>query len=172
MGRRTYYCDYCDRSFQDNIVSRKRHLDSASHQAAVRAHYDLFKDPLEALRSEAAKPMCQMWFRSGACTYGPRCKYKHTMIDLASLPPPVVQEESLPGPWVRVEKRRPLAKPKDEPAEPPAPTPAPAKRPATGPVPLWMIAAESGVLPSDLPPSMHPPPPGGWVLQGPPAEWG
>ena len=30
MGKR-YYCEYCNRAFQDNLVARKKHLNSLVH---------------------------------------------------------------------------------------------------------------------------------------------
>ncbi|TNN81270.1 Zinc finger matrin-type protein 5 [Liparis tanakae] len=43
MGRR-YYCDYCDRSFQDNMHNRKKHLNGVQHHRAKKAWYDYFRD--------------------------------------------------------------------------------------------------------------------------------
>ncbi len=42
MGKR-YFCDYCDRSFQDNLHNRKKHLNGVQHLRAKRAWYDLFR---------------------------------------------------------------------------------------------------------------------------------
>ncbi|GJN37810.1 hypothetical protein PR202_gb26801 [Eleusine coracana subsp. coracana] len=35
-----YYCDYCDKQFQDTPAARKRHLQGAQHQRARAAWYD------------------------------------------------------------------------------------------------------------------------------------
>ncbi|EOA97693.1 Zinc finger matrin-type protein 5 [Anas platyrhynchos] len=43
MGKR-YFCDYCDRSFQDNLHNRKKHLNGVQHLRAKRAWYDLFRE--------------------------------------------------------------------------------------------------------------------------------
>lgn len=42
MGKR-YYCDYCDRSFQDNMHNRKKHLNGVQHHRAKKAWFDHFK---------------------------------------------------------------------------------------------------------------------------------
>lgn len=38
MGRR-YYCDYCDKTFIDDIDARKKHINSALHQKIRNEHY-------------------------------------------------------------------------------------------------------------------------------------
>lgn len=45
MGKR-YYCDYCDRSFQDNMHNRKKHLNGVQHHRAKKAWFDHFKGEL------------------------------------------------------------------------------------------------------------------------------
>lgn len=42
MGKR-YYCDYCDRSFQDNMHNRKKHLNGVQHHRAKKAWFDNFR---------------------------------------------------------------------------------------------------------------------------------
>lgn len=42
MGKR-YYCDYCDRSFQDNMHNRKKHLNGVQHHRAKKAWFDHFR---------------------------------------------------------------------------------------------------------------------------------
>lgn len=38
MGKR-YFCDYCDRSFQDNLHNRKKHLNGLQHLKAKKLWY-------------------------------------------------------------------------------------------------------------------------------------
>ncbi|XP_023618734.1 zinc finger matrin-type protein 5 [Myotis lucifugus] len=45
MGKR-YFCDYCDRSFQDNLHNRKKHLNGLQHLKAKKAWYDMFREGL------------------------------------------------------------------------------------------------------------------------------
>lgn len=40
MGRR-YYCDYCDKSFIDDLGARKKHLQSAHHIKLRNIYYEL-----------------------------------------------------------------------------------------------------------------------------------
>lgn len=42
MGKR-YFCDYCDRSFQDNLHNRKKHLNGLQHLKAKKLWYDMFR---------------------------------------------------------------------------------------------------------------------------------
>lgn len=42
MGK-TYYCDYCDRFFKDDIEARKKHLSSLQHVANRESHYNAYK---------------------------------------------------------------------------------------------------------------------------------
>ena len=38
-----YYCDYCDKQFQDTPAARKRHLQGLHHHRARALWYDSFK---------------------------------------------------------------------------------------------------------------------------------
>lgn len=42
MGKR-YYCDYCDRSFIDDVEARKKHLQGMSHLRAKKLHYKAYR---------------------------------------------------------------------------------------------------------------------------------
>uniref|UniRef100_K7FBK2 Zinc finger matrin-type protein 5 n=1 Tax=Pelodiscus sinensis TaxID=13735 RepID=K7FBK2_PELSI len=61
MGKR-YFCDYCDRSFQDNLHNRKKHLNGVQHLRAKKAWYDLFRgesgSSQDALRGEVCRKQC------------------------------------------------------------------------------------------------------------------
>lgn len=39
MGRR-YYCDYCNKTFIDDLDARKKHLQSAQHIKMRNIHYE------------------------------------------------------------------------------------------------------------------------------------
>ncbi|TKY52340.1 Zinc finger CCCH domain-containing protein 3 [Spatholobus suberectus] len=43
MPVRKYYCDYCDKQFQDTPADRKRHVQGIQHQQAKARWYDSFK---------------------------------------------------------------------------------------------------------------------------------
>lgn len=42
MGKR-YYCDYCDKTFPDNTLNRKKHNEGSFHQMMKNNYYAQFK---------------------------------------------------------------------------------------------------------------------------------
>ena len=38
-------------------------------------------DPMEILRDEQTKGICQKWLQTGSCAYGDQCKYSHLSND-------------------------------------------------------------------------------------------
>eukprot|EP00128_Syssomonas_multiformis_P005674 Colp12_sorted_trinity150504_noHs@26176 len=139
MGKR-YFCDYCNKSFMDNPLARKRHLESANHQLQVKLHYDSFKDPSQLLAEELKKQPCKRFQTTGTCDFGGRCKYGH-------VPKYMTQEQLFAsfatGPSANV---TPTAN------EFPVPT-DPDHQP---------FVAKLLQLPGGIPPSLMPPPPGGY----------
>ncbi|XP_064994772.1 zinc finger CCCH domain-containing protein 3-like isoform X2 [Musa acuminata AAA Group] len=124
-----YYCDYCDKQFQDTPAARKRHLQGLHHHRARALWYDSFKEPhgapLFQPYGSLAKGVCHHFVRTGVCKYGDTCKYFHPKQDVLN------------------------------------PTPA-----VTG-----NIINQGGISWGNLPPSLRPPPEGGY----PPflfLEWG
>ncbi|KAM4809755.1 zinc finger matrin-type protein 5 isoform 2-T2 [Rhinophrynus dorsalis] len=100
MGKR-YFCDYCDRSFQDNLHNRKKHLSGVQHQRSKKAWYDLFRDASEILAEEQTKKLCRRFIQSGQCDFGPGCRFSHmTVQDLEALKEQVEEKR------VREEQRR------------------------------------------------------------------
>lgn len=77
MGKR-YYCDYCDRNFADSPINRKKHVNGIQHQRNRKLHYDSFKDPAQLLAEEAQKLPCKRFFQTGSCDFGVNCRYSHT----------------------------------------------------------------------------------------------
>ncbi|KAI4349872.1 hypothetical protein L6164_010418 [Bauhinia variegata] len=69
-----YYCDYCDKQFQDTPGARKRHLQGIQHLRAKALWYDSFKlqDP-----ERSGKGVCNRFVKTGFCQYGDSCKYFH-----------------------------------------------------------------------------------------------
>ncbi|KFQ56879.1 PREDICTED: zinc finger matrin-type protein 5-like, partial [Nestor notabilis] len=85
MGKR-YFCDYCDRSFQDNLHNRKKHLNGVQHLRAKRAWYDLFRDAAAILQEEQTKKPCRKFLQTGQCDFGSNCRFSHmTEQDLEKL---------------------------------------------------------------------------------------
>ncbi|KAH0949599.1 hypothetical protein HN011_003977 [Eciton burchellii] len=76
MGK-TYYCDYCDRSFKDNVEARKKHLASLQHTKNRTDHYNAFKDPETILKEEYGKTPCKRYMTVGECAFGLGCRFSH-----------------------------------------------------------------------------------------------
>ncbi|XP_068081367.1 zinc finger matrin-type protein 5 [Anabrus simplex] len=95
MGKR-YFCDYCDRSFVDDIEARKKHLNGSVHIRLRKEHYDKFKDGKTVLLEESAKIPCKRYQRNGECVFGSNCRYSHyTPQEMENLRLRVQEEERL-----------------------------------------------------------------------------
>ena len=77
MGRRNYYCEFCERSFADILSVRKKHINSIQHKRNRKLHYDSFKDAATLLAEASQKNHCKRFFQSGYCDFGELCKYSH-----------------------------------------------------------------------------------------------
>ncbi|XP_057671710.1 zinc finger matrin-type protein 5 [Diorhabda carinulata] len=75
MGRR-YYCDYCEKSFIDDLEARKKHLQSSNHIKLRNMHYESCRDPETALKEELLKIPCRRFFQGG-CPFEGICRYTH-----------------------------------------------------------------------------------------------
>ncbi|CAM8928543.1 unnamed protein product [Rhodiola kirilowii] len=86
-----YYCDYCDKEFQDTQYARKRHLQGLQHQRARSIWYNSFKDPSQLSSDGFGTGVCNRFVKTGFCPYGDACKYLHPKIDNfpGQRPPPV-----------------------------------------------------------------------------------
>ncbi|KAK7834368.1 hypothetical protein U0070_017554 [Myodes glareolus] len=76
MGKR-YFCDYCDRSFQDNLHNRKKHLNGLQHLKAKKVWYDMFRDAAAILLDEQNKRPCRKFLLTGQCDFGSNCRFSH-----------------------------------------------------------------------------------------------
>ncbi|XP_052510744.1 zinc finger matrin-type protein 5 isoform X1 [Budorcas taxicolor] len=76
MGKR-YFCDYCDRSFQDNLHNRKKHLNGLQHLKAKKLWYDMFRDAAAILLDEQNKRPCRKFLLTGQCDFGSSCRFSH-----------------------------------------------------------------------------------------------
>ncbi|XP_003965546.2 zinc finger matrin-type protein 5 [Takifugu rubripes] len=176
MGKR-YFCDYCDRSFQDNMHNRKKHLNGVQHHRAKKAWFDHFKDSSAVLDEEQAKKPCRKFMQKGICDYGPNCRFSHmTEQDIFYLRRQVEEEkrrkegfedklfhERSVEDWLsrREKKRKSAPSTKgdlttEEDSE---------EDQSDRDVLLQLLSVH------DLPPSLLPPPSGGWKVQEN-AEWG
>ncbi|EDO47452.1 predicted protein [Nematostella vectensis] len=164
MGKR-YYCDFCDRSFADSPQNRKKHNNGVQHQRNRKLHYDSFKDPAELLAEESSKPPCKKFFSTGTCAFGPNCRYSHTNPEmlLAAQAEKDAARQRDTGPsvedWIsRWKKRRRIREEKDKVTT------------EQDEMPVYTLPL--GLPPVYLlPPSLRPPPPGGYA-QLPGVGWG
>lgn len=74
MPARKYYCDYCDKQFQDTPADRKRHVNGIQHLQAKARWYDSFNQHHQQIPNP---PLCFHFLNTGFCRYGHSCKYLH-----------------------------------------------------------------------------------------------
>ncbi|XP_036973756.1 zinc finger matrin-type protein 5 [Acanthopagrus latus] len=175
MGKR-YYCDYCDRSFQDNMHNRKKHLNGVQHHRAKKAWFDHFRDTAAILYDEQTKKPCRKFLQKGICDFGPNCRFSHmSEEDFFHLQRQVEEEQQ------RKEDSKDRTKPdrtieewlsRREKKQSAISTKGDKKTEEDG----EEGQAEINVPPQllsipDLPPSLLPPPPGGWKVKVN-TEWG
>ncbi|XP_078277842.1 zinc finger matrin-type protein 5 isoform X2 [Rhinoraja longicauda] len=169
MGK-TYFCDYCGRSFQDNLHNRKKHLQGVQHQRSKKFWFDSFRDSVTILAEELAKKPCRKFLQSGQCDFGANCKFSHmTDEDIQKLRQKVeentIEQDGILNPnideWLakrtkRKEKNLHISDLEVEKEE-------------DVPVVYWLPPGYHST--HELPLSLHPPPPGGWktALN---VEWG
>ncbi|KAF4355005.1 hypothetical protein CsatB_030418 [Cannabis sativa] len=72
-----YHCDYCDKEFQDSPFARKRHLQGLQHLRAKALWYDSFKDQNQVYAEGFGNGVCNRFVKTGICQYGDSCKYLH-----------------------------------------------------------------------------------------------
>ncbi|KAG8521260.1 Zinc finger matrin-type protein 5, partial [Galemys pyrenaicus] len=185
MGKR-YFCDYCDRSFQDNLHNRKKHLNGLQHLKAKKVWYDMFRDAAAILLDEQNKRPCRKFLLTGQCDFGSNCRFSHmSERDLQELSIQVEVEGGIPLTWLCLlptEERRAREWPLDIAEFPEAHledwlekrakrlSAAPSSR--AEPIRTTIFQYPVGWPPvQELPPSLRAPPPGGWPLQ-PSVQWG
>ncbi|CAA6668909.1 unnamed protein product [Spirodela intermedia] len=95
-----YYCDYCDKQFQDTPLARKRHLEGAQHQRAkalCMRPSALLKSTFLGWRRGFRKGLppvgfCNNFVRTGFCQFGDGCRYFHPSRNLQNA------NQVIPGP--------------------------------------------------------------------------
>ncbi|KAK3016994.1 hypothetical protein RJ639_006560 [Escallonia herrerae] len=80
-----YYCDYCDKQFQETAFARKRHIQGVQHQRAKKLWYDSLRDPNQIHPQPFGIGVCNRFVRTGSCQYGDSCKYYHPKQNLEIL---------------------------------------------------------------------------------------
>ncbi|KAF6215008.1 hypothetical protein GE061_009756 [Apolygus lucorum] len=76
MGKR-YFCDYCQRSFVDDIESRKKHLFGVSHLRMKKEYYAMIRDLKTLVQEERSKELCRRFRNTGECSFGVLCNHTH-----------------------------------------------------------------------------------------------
>lgn len=156
--------------------NRKKHLNGVQHHRAKKAWFDHFRDSSAILNDEQAKKPCRKFLQKGICDFGPNCRFSHmSEEDLYFLKRQVEDERQLredsldrfmPGrsveEWLSRREKKQTAlgtkgdlntKEDSEEAQ------------AESDIPQQLLSIP------DLPPSLCPPPPGGWkVIVN--TEWG
>ncbi|XP_023976904.1 zinc finger matrin-type protein 5 isoform X1 [Physeter macrocephalus] len=187
MGKR-YFCDYCDRSFQDNLHNRKKHLNGLQHLKAKKLWYDMFRgsacvqlksEPRSSLLADAAailldeqnKRPCRKFLLTGQCDFGSNCRFSHmSERDLQELSMQV-EEERWAREWPLDVTELPEVHVEDW-LEKRAQRLSSAPSSRAEPVRATVFQYPVGWPPvQELPPSLRAPPPGGWPLQ-PSVQWG
>uniref|UniRef100_A0A1J3JU70 Zinc finger CCCH domain-containing protein 3 n=1 Tax=Noccaea caerulescens TaxID=107243 RepID=A0A1J3JU70_NOCCA len=72
-----YYCDYCEKEFQDTQVARKRHLQSKPHLRAKALWYSSASDLNQQVSNFAPRGLCNRFVTSNFCPFGDSCRYLH-----------------------------------------------------------------------------------------------
>ncbi|XP_058770398.1 zinc finger CCCH domain-containing protein 3 [Vicia villosa] len=79
MAIKKYFCEYCEKQFQDTPSDRKRHAAGTQHKQAKARWYDSFKpqhhNPIP--QQQPNQPFCFHFVNKGFCRYGDSCKYFH-----------------------------------------------------------------------------------------------
>ncbi|KAF3453898.1 hypothetical protein FNV43_RR04339 [Rhamnella rubrinervis] len=142
-----YYCDYCDKYFQDNPSARKRHLQGLQHLRAQALWYDSFKDPSQPYAESFGKGICNRFVNMGFCQYGDSCKYFHPQNKLQNLSSQVFIDGSQSLTFQRNQSVGGSSGPGD------------------------VVRDRMGMSWGNLPPSLKPPPEGGYPTV-PFLDWG
>ncbi|KAE8748209.1 hypothetical protein FOCC_FOCC005049 [Frankliniella occidentalis] len=77
MGKIRYYCEYCDRSFLDDLKARKKHLSSTQHARLKKQYYLPFRTAKEVYEEETTKDPCRKLITQNFCPFAENCKYSH-----------------------------------------------------------------------------------------------
>lgn len=147
--------------------NRKKHLNGVQHHRAKKAWFDYFRDSEAILNDEQAKKPCRKFLQTGNCGFGPNCRFSHMSEDeMANLKRQVEDErlhredpkdtrssERSIEEWLTRREKRKLALSSEGELKD--------KEESEGSQTENGIPAELLSVP-DLPPSLLPPPPGGW----------
>jgi len=148
-----YYCDYCEKQFQDTPSARKRHLQGLPHQHAKALYYQnsssssFLAQNHQIHPSSFGKGVCNRFLRTGSCQYGDSCKYYHPKQNFQSVNPQGIPENIHSS------------------------STAESQLVGGGPFPGGRVRDSMGISLGNLPPSLKPPPEGGYAPL-PFIDWG
>uniref|UniRef100_A0ACD5VH71 Uncharacterized protein n=1 Tax=Avena sativa TaxID=4498 RepID=A0ACD5VH71_AVESA len=103
-----YYCDYCDKEFQDTAGARRRHLQGSQHHRARALWYDTIRRQesqagasplLQADGPVLGQGVCNHFVRTGTCKFGDACRYFHPKPHAVN--PALAPSGPLPGAMVQ-----------------------------------------------------------------------
>nr|XP_023873654.1 zinc finger CCCH domain-containing protein 3-like [Quercus suber]POF23721.1 zinc finger ccch domain-containing protein 3 [Quercus suber] len=148
-----YYCDYCDKEFQDTPYVRKRHLQGLQHLRNKALWFDSFqfKDANQAYTEGFGKGVCNRFVKTGFCQYGDSCKYVHPKNNLAN-----VNTQGISVTGFVDNNQSPII---------------PGNRSVGGSFSGDVVRDNMGMSLGNLPPSLKPPPEGGYPSL-PSVDWG
>ncbi|KAL7157596.1 hypothetical protein ABFS83_02G087600 [Erythranthe nasuta] len=146
-----YVCDYCDKQFQDTPGARRRHLQGVAHQRAKALWYDSFRSSSLPGFNQVQDPLstgkgvCNRFVRTGSCQYGDSCKYYHPNKNL----PNMMSSQGTEGTSFvnNIESQKEAS------------------------LPAVLSGNQTGASLRNLPPSLWPPPEGGYPAM-PFIDWG
>nr|XP_051224159.1 zinc finger CCCH domain-containing protein 3 isoform X1 [Lolium perenne] len=116
-----YYCDYCDKQFQDTAAARRRHLQGSQHHRARALWYDTVRrqesqggafpllqheDPIlgQSVCNHFLRTACSVSFLiimlQGTCKFGDGCRYFHPKPHAVS-PAALAPSGPIPGAMVQ-----------------------------------------------------------------------
>ncbi|XP_021772477.1 zinc finger CCCH domain-containing protein 3-like [Chenopodium quinoa] len=131
-----YYCDYCDKEFKDTASARRRHLQGIAHHRNRKLWYDSLSLPQDPnfTQQSFGNGVCNRFLRTGFCPYGDSCKYHHPKHNLQG---PITQGQGTPSFAENLQ-------------------------PHVGGLQGHVASQSFGMSLGNLPPSLRPPPEGGY----------
>ncbi|KVI07871.1 Zinc finger, U1-C type [Cynara cardunculus var. scolymus] len=153
-----YYCDYCDKQFQDTPFHRKRHIQGLHHQKAKALWYaSIPRDPNQISLESSAIGVCNRFIRTLAA-----CRVHAHMVILVNI---FILIETCKTGMCRGLQLQTAWKPKCQVSRGANPLRDPHYQ-ARG-----MVVDRMGVMLENLPPSLRPPPENGYPPL-PFVDWG
>lgn len=76
MGRKKYFCDYCEVHVQNNPQIIKKHNEGLAHQKLRTSHFEKFKSLEEIIAQERSKTLCKR-AATNSCAFGTFCRFSH-----------------------------------------------------------------------------------------------